>query len=224
MDAPNLLKDTDPEEIEDILPLVERSFSITFQGNDLVNVQTFGQLCAIVMDKMQASPTDDCTSQQAFYKLRDAMATATGVDKTSISPGSALNALFPRHQRRQRVRQVVTTLGFSPGILRPPHLVIGALMVLTLAAIVGVFIRPLVGIPVLTALILAFQVADHYASVLVEATVGQLAARMASEHYRQSRRNPLTANTREVERGIRALFVRRLDLSPDELTADSVFY
>ena len=55
------LKNTDPEDIEDLLVKVETSFGISFAENELAHIKTFGELSDHVSDKIQLDKSDDCT-------------------------------------------------------------------------------------------------------------------------------------------------------------------
>ncbi len=60
----------DGEDLSELLEKVENSFDIKFDDTELANVGTFGQLCDHIANKIQLANIDDCTTQQAFYKLR----------------------------------------------------------------------------------------------------------------------------------------------------------
>src|SRR4051812_17672565 len=97
------LNSIDIEDIQDLLPTIEQSFGFKFGPADLQGIKTFGQLCDIVLSKVQhLDDFDDCTSQQAFYKLRNSISTVLQVDKSTISINTSLIKLFPVLSRRKR--------------------------------------------------------------------------------------------------------------------------
>lgn len=57
------LKNVDPEDVEELLAKVEKSFDIKFVGNELIHIETFGELCDHIVNKIQLDHADDCTSQ-----------------------------------------------------------------------------------------------------------------------------------------------------------------
>ena len=61
----------------------------------------------------------DCTTQQAFYKLRNAISATLQIDKSSITHDSGLAELFQRPQRRQNIAAVENELGFKIKVLHP---------------------------------------------------------------------------------------------------------
>lgn len=91
----------DPEDISDVLVKVEKSFGFKFGDTELKDTKTFGELCDIITSKVQGVNSNDCTTQQAFYKLRNAIADTLQIDKTGITPDTDLQKLFPKNIRRQ---------------------------------------------------------------------------------------------------------------------------
>src|SRR5689334_19752693 len=88
-----------PEDIEDVLKLIEKSYDIRFQDNELGHIRTFGQLTDHIISKIKLGNQNDCTDQQAFYKLRTAIETVTGIDKRTLDPNAQLKDIFPRRKR-----------------------------------------------------------------------------------------------------------------------------
>ena len=75
------LKNIDPEDVGDVLKKVEKSFGFKFGDTELKDVKTFGELCDIITYKVQGDSTNDCTTQQAFYKLKTAISVTTTFPK-----------------------------------------------------------------------------------------------------------------------------------------------
>ncbi len=74
------LKDYDIEDLEDILVRIEESFGISFVDNELAKVTNFGQLSDSIINKIKMRESESCTSQQAFYKLREAIKAEIGIE------------------------------------------------------------------------------------------------------------------------------------------------
>src|SRR5690349_14172915 len=107
------LKDTDLEDIEDVLKKIEKSFGFKFGRTELKEVKTFGVLCDIITDKVKGDSSSDCTTQQAFYKLRSAIGTVLSIEKSSLTVDTRLDVLFPRKQRRRKIKEAEGVLGFK---------------------------------------------------------------------------------------------------------------
>lgn len=63
----------DAEDVEDVLARIAYSLNIEFGNNTFKDAKTFNDFSNVIVSKMVVEDTADCTSQQAFYKLRDAI-------------------------------------------------------------------------------------------------------------------------------------------------------
>jgi acyl carrier protein len=217
------LKNIDPEDIEDLLVKVESSFNVKFVGDELVHITNFGELCNHIANKIQLDNVDDCTSQQAFYKLRDAISSTLQIDNKSISTDFSLAVLLPRKSRRPRTRKLEDHLGFKLNILRPPHWITLTLVILLLASFIGLFFNWQIGLLGLVFSIMGFWFANKIGNELDLQTVGQLAQKMTRENYLKSRRNPKTFNKNEIENVLTDWFSNEFDLDKRKLTREAKF-
>lgn len=218
------LKDVDSEDLEDLLVNVEASFGITFADRELAHIKTFGELCDYITNKIQLEETTDCTSQQAFYKLRKAISSTLDIDREKISTDLSLAELLPRKSRRLQIEKIEGQLGFKLNILRPPHFIPFILMILLAASFIGLFFNGwycLIGMISFTVLL---QFAIKTANVLNIKTIGELSEKMARENYLKSRRNPDTFNKNEIEKVLTDWFSDNLGLDKIELSRDAKFY
>ncbi len=213
----------DPDEISDVLVKVEKSFGFKFGETELKDTKTFGELCDIITSKVQADNSNDCTTQQAFYKLRNAIADTLLIDKTIITPDTDLQKLFPKHIRRQSFKDIDGHLGFKTKVLRPKHSITGTLAIIFIASLVGLFIFWQAGLVGLTVSIIAMTIANRFGSELDLLTVGQFADKLSREHYLKSRRISTTANKNEVAQKIKDLFIADLGLEEHQLTRQASF-
>lgn len=217
------LKKIDPDDIDDLLVKVENSFDIKFVVDELVHIKTFGQLCDHIAEKIQLDNTDDCTSQQAFYKLRDAISSTLQYDNNKISPDASLYDLLPRPTRRSQTKKIEQHIGFEISILRPPHWMIGTLLIILLASIVGLFFNWKFGLAGLTFSIAGLWLANKIGNELDLQTVGEVAEKMTRENYLKSRRNPKTFNRKEIEKVLTDWFSKDLCLDKSKLTREAKF-
>lgn len=217
------LKNIDSEDIEDLLVKVETSFDIKFVGDELVHIMTFGQLCDHIANKVQLDNADDCTSQQAFYKLRDAISSTLELDEKIVSPDFLLKDLLPRQGRRSHIKNLEMHLGFKLNILRPPHWVTGTFVIILLASFFGLFFNLEIGILGLAFSIGGLWFANKIGNELDLKTVGQVAEKMTRENYLKSRRNPKTINKKEIEKVLTDWFSNDLGLDKSKLTSETKF-
>lgn len=217
------LKNIDPDDISDLLIKVENSFNITFSDTELTHISMFGELCDHIANKIQLDHTDDCTSQQAFYKLRDAISLILQIDKKTISTNHSLADFLPRKNRRLRTQKLEEQLGFKLNILRPPHWVTGTLSIISLASFVGLFLNWQIGLFGLVFSIAGFWLTSKIGNELDLQTVGQVAEKMTRENYLKSRRNSNTFNKKEIEKVLTEWFSYDLCLDKSELNRESKF-
>jgi hypothetical protein len=217
------LKNIDPDDISDLLIKVENSFNIKFNDTELTHISMFGELCDHIANKIQLDHADDCTSQQAFYKLRDAISLILQIDKKRISTNHSLADFLPRKNRRLRTQKLEEQLGFKLNILRPPHWVTGTLSIISLASFVGLFLNWQIGLFGLVFSIAGFWLTSKIGNELDLQTVGQVAEKMTRENYLKSRRNSNTFNKKEIEKVLTEWFSYDLCLDKSELNRESKF-
>ena len=217
------LCNVDPDDISDVLVKVEKSFGFKFGETELKDTKTFGELCDIITSKVQGDNSNDCTTQQAFYKLRNAIAGTLLIDKTYITPDTDLQKLFPKNIRIQSFKVIDGRLGFKTKVLRPKHSITGILAILFIASLVGLFIFWQAGLVGLTLSIIAMTIANKFGSEIDLVKVGQLADKISREQYLKSRRNTGTVNKKEIEQKVKDLFQHDLFLEKTALTRQATF-
>jgi len=217
------LKNIDSEDIEDLLIKVEASFDIKFNSGELANISTLGEFCDYITNKIQLDNSDDCTSQQAFYKLRKAIASTLQVDGKTISPDSILINILPRKGRRSRTKRLEKHLGFKLNILRPPHWLFVTLIILFFASFIGLYFNWQIGLLGLGCSIAGIWFAKRIGNELDLQTVGQVVEKMTRENYLKSRRNSKTFNKIEIEKVLCDWFSDDFDVDKSKLTRDAKF-
>lgn len=209
--------------MEILLVKVETSFDIKFVGDELAHITTFGQLCDHITNKIQLDNSDDCTSQQAFYKLRDAISSTLQIDRNTISTDFSLNDILPRQNRRTRIRKLEKHLGYKIDILRPPHFLTVTLAIMLLASLIGLLFNWQMGLLGLVVSIAGLWIANKIGNELDLQTVGQVAGKMTRENYLKSRRNPRTFNKQEIEKVLTGWFSDYFDIDKSKITKDAKF-
>jgi hypothetical protein len=216
------LKNIDQEDIEDLLIKIEDSFNIKFNENELVNIQTFGEFCDVIKNKIKLKNSNDCTTQQAFYKLRSVLIKILIIDKANLTSDTLLTELIPKKSRKEKVKLIEQHLGFKLYCLRPPHLITNLLILLLLISLFGLFFswQGLIGIGISFS---GFWLASVMANEFNQKTIGDLVNKMARENYVKSRRNSNTYNKREIEKVLIELFSNDLNVDKSILTSEARF-
>lgn len=218
------LKDFDFEDISDILVKIEKSFGLALKSDTFKNARTFGDLCDIISSKIDLEPAEDCTTQQAFYKIRESIAYIQLLDKKTITPNSELEELFPRKGRRHKILQIRKETGLSLKILEPKGWISFLLFLGLLASLVELFFNWKYGLLSLGTTIIGFQLANWFGKEFRVKNLGEAATMVARENYIKSRRNPKTANRQEIVAKIKELFRHDLDLDPSVLTSEAALF
>lgn len=130
----------DSEDLEHMLLKIEESFDIRFKTNELTFVKTYGEFCDAIKEKISLNHSETCTTQEAFYKLRDALLSSLEMEKAKITTSTKLTEIFPRRSRKFRIKKVENELGFKLFFLRPPYFVTGLLGILLFSSFLLLFI------------------------------------------------------------------------------------
>jgi acyl carrier protein/uncharacterized membrane protein len=212
----------DPEDVEDVLLKIEQSFDIKFKTEEFKNARTFGDFNAVILSKISGENANDCTSQQAFYKLRTAILMLNN-SEIDINPQTSLAAIFPSETRKQSIRNLEEKIDIKLDILMPKLLIVRLLTLFLIVSFITLFIKPTYGFVGIILSIILFEIAYKMGDEFSVYTMGDLANRMAKYNYKKSRRNPLTMNLEEIETQIKTIFETHLGLDKDELSDETVF-
>lgn len=217
------LCNADPDDISDVLVKVEKSFGFRFGDTELKDVKTFGELCDIITSKVPGENSSDCTTQQAFYKVRNAITDVLLLDKSTVTPDTDLHNILPRNIRRQSIKAIDKELGFRTKVLRPKHSITGMLVLILLASFVGLFVFWQAGLIGLVFSIICSAVVTKFGNELDLLTVGQFVNKISREHYLKSRRISTTANKKEIAQKVKDLFIADLGIEEHQLTRQASF-
>jgi len=210
----------DPYDLHDFFIGVEKSFGVKLQPQDLPIGLTIKQFCECVARKIPAPQEDNCTTQQAFYKLRDAIAAILAVDTATITPDTPLEQLFATQNRRKYIKQLDQKLGMQLNLLQPPDWLLAVLSLALVISLVGVFFKFRFAYPLILSYI-GLWASKKTARYFDLDTVGQVAEKMTRQHYLQSRRKA-TVNTKEIEKVIASLLITDLGLNEDEIRPENI--
>jgi hypothetical protein len=218
------LRNIDPEDIADVLAKVENSFGFKFGDTELKDVKTFGELCDIITSKVQGDNVNDCTAQQGLYKLRNAISAIQVIDKGSITTNTNLKLLFPRHNRREKIKELQDELDMTVDILDIKAWLGWTIFIGIAGSLIMFFFNwkfALCGLIFFIAI--SWTAYKFFAKELKLLTVGQLTEKLTRENYLKSRRNSSTINRNEISQEVKKLFSNELDLEEEALTRQATF-
>jgi hypothetical protein len=217
------LNNVDPEDIGCVLMKIQRSFNVKLDNEGLRDVDTFGDLCEAIINKISLEHEDTCTTQHAFYMLRNAIAAVMNIDKCSVIPQTRLSKILPKENRLQLIAEIENELGFKTNLLQPKQWIVTLFGLTLISSFIICFYSWPIGIAGLLSSGISLKLAGKFGKEIHLKTVGDLANKISRESYLKSRRNPCTVNKNEVEQKVRELFINELDLEPVVLTRKSRF-
>lgn len=217
------LKNIDPLDIDDLLSKIELSFGIEFFENELNHIKTFGEFCEYVENKIKFKNTNDCTTQQAFYKLRNTLSEILKKDKKEIYPSLLIERAIPKKNRKKIVKQLEEKINFDLNLLVVPEWLLSILFVILFASIITLFFSFKFGVLGIIFSLLFYWISSKFVLIYKFKTFGQIAEKMTCENYLKSRRNPQTYNRNEIRKVLTELFSNELFLEKSELSSEAIF-
>lgn len=206
-----------------VIEKVERSFGVHLTPNDLQQIHTMSDLCDTVHSKLKHEHNDACTTQHAFYILRNAITASTTIDRCSINTHTCLKDVFPEEERLQLVADIEGEMGLRLNVLQPKQSVITMLTLLFVLSLITLYFNWQAGAIGLTLFAAGSFMAKKRGKQLAVKTVGQLAEKIAREHYLKCRRDASTINRKQVNQKIRELFQQELHVD-SKLNQNTSFY
>jgi hypothetical protein len=218
------LDNYEDEDIFDIVLKLEKSFGLKFEKATFYTVNTFGDLCDIITSKVQGHNSDNCTTQQGFYKVRNAIAATQLIDKNSITPDTKLQDLFPKDERRQKIKQLQIELGIPFGILDIKSWIGWTIFIGIVASLLTFFFKWQLAVSGLLFFIaLGWTAYKFFAKEFELKTVRQLTEKLVRENYVNMRRTQGTINRQEILKVIIETFSNDLDIDKAYLTKNDKF-
>jgi len=218
------LRSCDHEDISDIMLTLADSFNIPV--NDMANVVTIGELTTLLQQYGNNHHTGGCTTQQAFYKVRNALNAVNTNNYVTIAPHTPLQTIIAGRgfKLRKKVKIFRQKLGINVDIMGRTYLAILINFSLGIAAFVYCFTSFKCAIILLAACIISSIVSTLFLVELSVKTAGELAKKLTEKHYLQARRHTGTINRQEINAIVQNIFRNRLALDKAALTPDEVLF
>ena len=214
----NKLDNIDPEDYGDTLLKLEKSFGAKFADNSFKDAKTFGDICDIIKSQINLTEKDDCTTQQAFYKVRKAIGLTQTFNERKIEPQTKLEDIFPRSNRRQNVKQFQQALGFPVDILTMKTWLAVTIFIGFVLSLIAFFFSWQIAFSGLTVFTLFTWTVSKFSKELEISTVGELTEKISRENYSLARRHSETVNRKEIVKTIQDVFIADHDIEREHLT------
>ncbi len=204
------------EDLEFALSDFEKQYGIHFNQDELNSIKCVEQLTEAISNKFDYESSSDCTSQQAFYKLRNVL-NKLNTGNQNIKPDLELAELIPRKDRIQKVKEIETELGFELNVLQPKNWIFYSAIFLWIGVILLFFFH------FFYALILAIFNYYFFGFIFKKgkefkvSTVEELVNKIVMENYFRVRRTSNTINKIEFKKVVLEWFSDRMDMDKEEL-------
>lgn len=218
------LDNYEDEDIFDVVQKLEKSFGLKFEKDAFFHVKTFGDLCDVFTNNLRGDNSDDCTTQQAFYKVRNAIALTQLIDVKSITLDTKLQDIFPRQNRKQRVKQLQDELNITLKILDIKSWLGWTIFIGIVASLITFFFKWQFAITGLLFFIaVGWTAYKFFAKEFELTTVRQLTEKLTTENFVDVRRRKGTINRQEILKLIIDTFSNDLDIDKAYLTRNDKF-
>lgn len=202
----------DYENIHDCVLAIEADYQLRFSEEELQNVPSIGAFIDLALGKITLENVESCTTQQAFYKIRAAIAKLETIDSRSITPSTEIQLLFPRKQRVFKILQLEKELGFKLYITEPHPLAMRILGIAFILSVIVSFIDFKTGFCGLFVSAFTMWCFSRFSKHLNVETMRSFIERVTCENYPMLRRRQGTVNKRELREIFLDKFVFYTDL------------
>lgn len=190
------------ENIEDLIPEIEKMYNFTFENEELINAKNFNDFAELIIGKIDLENVESCTTQQAFYKLRKSISELGILEKNKLNTETKLNEIFPRKNRRKIVKRLEENIGFKLNIISPPLILFNSLLVIGIVSFLLLFIKLKIGIIGLGISTLGFYLSTKYGKEIQLNSVRELVEKITNENYLNIRTERNTINRKELKKVI----------------------
>ncbi len=180
------------------------------------SINNFGELTEVITNKFDYENVENCTNQQAFYKLKNVLI-QLNLGNQKIEPKTKIEELVPRKNRIQNIKEIEKKLGFKLPILRPKNILLYSILLLWISVIVLSFVYFFYALIFGVIFYFLTKIIFEQGKEFKVLTVGELSERMTLENYFKARKNPKTINKEEFKKVVLNWFSDRLDISKEEL-------
>ncbi len=205
------------ENLEDCIPSIEEMYKFKFEKGETQNVKNFDEFCNLIISKIDFENIESCTSQQAFYKLRNSLIEERITKKENIKLETKLTEIFPRKNRIELVKRVENNIGFKLNILLPPKIIFYTLVLLSVTSLIFLFINFKFGISGIAISVLGFYLCSWFGKELEIETLKELVEKITLENYLEVRKQKNTVNKSELKDVITNWFVENAGIEKEKL-------
>ncbi len=207
----------DLENLEDYLPEIEEKFKFSIDRGKFEAVNNFNDLCELIIASIDLENIESCTTQQAFYRLRQVIADLNIADKSSITLETKLKDIFPKANRIKLMKSVEKKIGFGLNMIRPPKIVPRPLFIIGVISLIALFFNWEYGILGISISVIGLYLAFRFGKELEMNSVRELVEKITTENYLDLRSNKNSVNKSELKNILLEWFSDNLEIEKEKL-------
>ena len=188
------------ENIEDCISEIEEMYNFKFESNELESVKNFEEFCDLIISKINLRNVESCTSQQAFYKLRNSLTETKIIEKENLNIKTELKKIFPRKNRKQLIEKVENELKIKLDIIKATDFITTSLFIIGIASFVLLFFYWKIALAGISISVLGFYLCKWFGNELKVKNVKELVEKITSENYLAVRSEKNTINKTELKK------------------------
>lgn len=215
---PYVLNQNECDELCYIVSFFESDYSLNINDNAFEQVKSMEELVDVIYRSFLKEETiekEDCTSQQAFYKVREVLQKYT--NQSVIEPNSRLETIISRTDRIANVKGIEEELGFKLNILEPQKSTITVWWFVLCGLLVLTFFDVLYALMGLIVWFFVYKIIYDFGKEFKINTMRELVNQIVMNNYFESRRNPNIINEKEVKILIIDYISLHLGITKEEL-------
>lgn len=217
-----ILSDYDSLDVDEVIFAFEKTFNLKFDEKDFREIITYGDFENLVLNKIKGTETNDCTSQQAFYKLRKILVDEFNIPFKNIKPKTQLEDIVPSKDRIKKVTFLKDKLKTNVNFLKPDFTLSFISVVLIILSFYYFFNQFLLGLFLFGIGIFCVKIAQDFGKKFYSKNVGELSNLMVTKYYKNSRSNSETYNPKEIKNIIKNTFSEMLDIEKSKLQYNTI--
>ncbi|MBS1521863.1 MAG: hypothetical protein JST50_12750 [Bacteroidetes bacterium] len=207
-----------PDDISIILTKVQRSFNIRLDNKGLKDVDSFGSLCELIVNKLTDDHTENWSAQHAFYKVRSIISAISGVGKCDIKPHTKLSSILSADQCQRVIATIEDELDIKLNALQPKQWIIGLSVFTFVSSVIVCFYNLPIGATGMLCSAISLLLMGNFGKEIHLKTAGDLAAKVSREINLKTKRNNYISNKIQVEQKLKELFAGNPDSDPLPVT------
>lgn len=204
------------ENIEDILPMFEKTFKMKLENEDTEKLNSFKEFSDLIISKMDLENDNLCTSQRAFYQFRNAVEAEKLFDRNLIKPETELKTIFLNRNRRKNVKRIENNLGYNIDILAPSQITINILLFAFVISFIGLFFNWKIAIFGILISVFGFYL-TKFTNRLEKRTVREIIEKNTAQNYFKIRNNENMFNKNEFKNVILDWFSENAGIDKEKL-------